>query len=163
MKSVLIFIIIAGLLVSVAVVSAASAQDTGGDMGWYVIHCNIYGVNVYLDDRFVGTISQGTLTVPALTTGTYKTLTVRKNGYTTYTQNLTIVPGKGMSVDIYATLNPIPDTTPTVVGGIWDGISCGATSMARQVTFDGIDEGTISHGICTSRSIRQERPSRDLP
>ena len=70
MKNLWIWIIVAGLLGPAAVAPAASAQSTGGDMGWYVIHCNIYDANVYLDDSFVGTISQGTLTVPALTTGT---------------------------------------------------------------------------------------------
>ena len=133
MKSLWIWIIVAGLLVPAAVASAASAQSTGGDMGWYVIHCNIYDANVYLDDSFVGTIPQGTLTVPALTTGRYKTLTVRKNGYTTYTQDLTFAPGKGMSIEIYATLNLIPDTTPTISAGTWDGISCGAISMVRSI------------------------------
>ena len=147
MKNLWIWIIITGLLGSVAVVSAVSPENTGGDQGWYVIHCNVYGANVYFDDSFVGAIQQGTLTVPALTTGTYKTLTVRKSGYTTYTQNLTILPGKGMSVDLYATLNPLPETTPTVFGGDmgWYIVRCNIDGAA--VSFDGIDEGTISHGM----------------
>ena len=150
MKSLWIWIIIAGAVGSAALISSAAGQGTGGDQGWYVVHCNVYGANVYFDNNFVGTIQQGTLTFPALTTGSYQTLTVRKNGYTTYTQNLTLAPGKGESVDLYATLNPLPDTTPTIIGGDmgWYIVRCNIDGAT--VTFDGIVEGTIDpgNGVC---------------
>jgi hypothetical protein len=116
-------------------------------MGWYVIHCNVYDASVYLDDRFVGTIPQGSLTVPALTTGSYKTLTVSKNGYTTYSQAITVLPGKGMSVDLYATLNAIPVGTQTLFGGDmgWYIVRCNIDGAT--VFFDGVDKGTISRGV----------------
>jgi hypothetical protein len=147
MKNLWYLIMVAMLLGSVTTVSAQTDQSTGGDMGWYVVHCNVYDSNVYFDDRFVGTILQGTLTVPALTTGSYKILTVKKNGYTTFNQTISVLPGKGMSVDLYATLNPAPDTTPTSVGGDmgWYIVRCNVDGAI--VYFDGVDKGTITSGM----------------
>jgi hypothetical protein len=147
MKGLWYLIMVVMMLGSVPAVSAQTDQGTGGDMGWYVIHCNVYDSNVYLDGRFVGTILQGTLTVPALTTGTYKTLTVKKNGYTTFNESISVPPGKGMSVDLYATLNPAPDATPTSVGGDmgWYIVRCNVDGAV--VYFDGVDKGTVTSGM----------------
>jgi hypothetical protein len=88
----------------------------GGDQGWYVVHANVDGAAVLFDNDFKGTITGGTLTVPVYTTGTpYKTLTISKTGYTTYAAPITQYPGKGESVDLYATLNPAPTPTPTPI------------------------------------------------
>ena len=149
MKSLWYLIIIVGLLGSAAVVSAETDQSTG-DMGWYVIHCNVYDASVYLDDRFVGTIPQGSLTVPALTTGSYKTLTVSKNGYTTYSQAITVLPGKGMSIDLYATLNPASGPTTTTLAPIGGDIGwyvIHSNVEGANVSFDNTPRGIISQGI----------------
>lgn len=150
MKSLWIWIIIAGAVGSAALISSAAGQGTGGDQGWYVVHCNVYGANVYFDNNFVGTIQQGTLTFPALTTGSYQTLTVRKNGYTTYTQNLTLAPGKGESVDLYATLNPVAGPTaaaPGSIGGDSGWFVVHSNVDGANVTFGNDSKGTISQGI----------------
>jgi hypothetical protein len=147
MKGLWYLIMVGILLGSVSAVSAQTDQGTGGDMGWYVIHCNVYDSNVYLDGRFVGTILQGTLTVPALTTGAYKTLTVKKNGYTTYNETISVLPGKGMSVDLYATLNPAPDATPTSVGGDMGWYIVRSNVDGATVYFDGVDKGTVTAGM----------------
>jgi hypothetical protein len=146
MKSLLFWIVIAGVLGSASAVSAATDLSVSGDQGWYVIHCNIYGADVYLDDHFVGTIPQGTLTVPALTNGNYTTLTVRKNGYTTSTQELTVMPGKGQSIDLYATLNLQPQATTSIGGDMgWYIVRCNINGAT--VFFDGTDKGTIGEGL----------------
>ena len=95
MKSLSCLIIIALFAACVPAVSAAT-DTVGGDQGWYVIHCNVYNSDAYLDDKFVGTILQGTLTVPALTTGTpYKQFTVKKYGYSTFIGTIPGSPGQG--------------------------------------------------------------------
>jgi hypothetical protein len=130
-------------------VTPAGAADAaiGGDQGWYVIHCNEYGAKIYLDDKYVGTTEQGSLTVPALTTGTpYKVIRVQKYGYTTFTDSITQVPEKGMMVDLYATINPLPSTTTTSIGGDmgWYVVHCNIDGAT--VFFDSANKGEISQG-----------------
>jgi hypothetical protein len=139
------------LCLFLAICSFPASADTGvigGDQGWYVIHCNVYGSDVYMDDKYVGTVQMGTLTIAASTTGTpYKTIRVQKYGYSTFTDSITQVPGKGDSVDLYATLNQLPDTTQTLVGGDmgWYVVHCNIDGA--QVLFDGSDKGDISSGV----------------
>ncbi len=86
----------------------------GGGQGWYTVNCNVNGATVTFDNQVVGTITQGTLTVPVYTTGTpYQTYTVSMNGYIPYTASLTSVPAPGQTVALYATLNPAPTAVPT--------------------------------------------------
>jgi hypothetical protein len=127
---------------------SADSGTIGGDQGWYVIHCNVYGANVYFDDKFVGTVQMGTLTIPASTTGTpYKTIRVQKYGYSTFVDSITQVPGQGESVDLYATLNQLPLTTQTSVGGDmgWYVVHCNIEGA--HVQFDGSDKGDITQGV----------------
>jgi hypothetical protein len=140
-------LVILALLLGVAFPAGAADESIGGDQGWYVIHCNVFGSKVYLDDKYVGTTEMGTLTVPALTTGTpYKVLRVEKYGYSTFTDSITSVPGKGMSVDLYATLNPLPETTTTSIGGDmgWYVVHCNIDGAT--VLFDTSNKGEISQG-----------------
>lgn len=137
------------VLSCIPVVAADTASD-GGNQGWYVIHCNVEMAKVYLDDKYVGETqgTGGTLTVPVYTTGTPpKTLRVQKYGYSTYVTSITEVPGQGGSINLYATLNQLPVTTQTAVGGDvgWYVVHCnidGATVM-----FDGSNKGEISRGV----------------
>ena len=88
----------------------------GGNQGWYKVNCNVDGATVSFDNKVVGTITRGTLTVPVYTTGTpYQTYTVSMNGYLPYTASLTNVPASGQTVDLYATLNLAPTVPPTAV------------------------------------------------
>ena len=128
-----------------------AAEDTtaGGDQGWYAIYCNVYGAKIYLDDKFVGTTPQaGALSVPVSITGTpYTTIRVQKIGYSTYTNTITQVPEKGGSVDVYTTINLLPDTTQTVVGGDvgWYVVHCNIDGAT--VLFDETNRGEISQGM----------------
>jgi hypothetical protein len=140
-------LVILALLLCIAFPAGAVDESIGGDQGWYVIHCNVFGAKVYLDDKYVGTTEMGTLTVPAVTTGTpYKVLRVEKYGYSTFTDSVTSVPGKGMSVDLYATLNPLPETTKTSIGGDmgWYVVHCNIDGAT--VLFDASNKGEISQG-----------------
>ena len=142
----LLFVILG--MAAVICLPLASAEVIGGDQGWYVIHCNVPGANVYLDDKFVGNVPQGSLTVPALTTGTpYKILRVQKYGYATFVDSITKVPAKGEMVDLYATLNQLPETNPTVVGADmgWYIIHCNVDGST--VLLDDVNKGEISQGV----------------
>ena len=86
----------------------------GGSQGWYQVNCNVNGAQVTFDNTVVGTITQGSLTVPVYVTGTpYKTYSVSMPGYVTFTSPVTTYPAAGETVQLYATLNPQPTTTPT--------------------------------------------------
>jgi hypothetical protein len=87
------------------------AGPIGGDIGWYVVHCNVNGATVFFDSTNEGQINQGTLTVQVYVTGTpFKTYSVQMNGYTPFTAAIDQYPAKGQTVDLYATLNPLPPT-----------------------------------------------------
>jgi PKD repeat protein len=77
----------------------------GGDKGYYLIHCNVNGANVFFDDIFKGVIEDGTLLVQVYTTATpFFTYTVEKQGYETFTAPISSYPGKDETVDLYADL-----------------------------------------------------------
>jgi len=89
------------------------AQPIGGDVGWYVVNCNVDGATVFFDTTNEGQIAQGILTVQVYVTGTpFKTYSVQKPGYTTFNAPITQFPAKGEKVNLYATRNPVPTSTP---------------------------------------------------
>ncbi|MDO8871709.1 MAG: PEGA domain-containing protein [Methanoregula sp.] len=126
----------------------ASADDIGGYQGWYVIHCNVYGANIYLDDKFVGTAPMGALTVPVPINGTpYKKIRVQKYGYSTFVDSITTVPVKGDMVDLYAILKELPPTTPAaIIGDVgWYIVHCNVDGAT--VLLDETEKGEISQGV----------------
>ena len=104
-------------------------------MGSYRIHCNVDGAMVYFDDDYKGEIAEGILDVPVYVTGTpYRTFTIEKEGYKTYTGTITSVPAKGQVIDIYAKLSALPLieygtlhllVTPTLSTIYYDGTETG--------------------------------------
>ncbi len=105
-------------------VQPTSGPLVGGDIGWYTVHANVDGATVMFDNEVKGVTSQGILSVQVYTTGTpYKTYTVTKDGYQPYTGSIDRYPGKGETVDLYVTLNPVPVPTqqaplsPALAGG----------------------------------------------
>jgi PKD repeat protein len=79
----------------------------GGDKGYYLVHSNVDGASVFLDDHYKGVIQNGTLLIQVYTTATpYYTYTIEKDGYQTFTAPITQHPAKGQTVDLYANLTP---------------------------------------------------------
>jgi hypothetical protein len=148
-KWISLFVILLALLAGSQVVSAAST--IGGDQGWYAVHCNVDGANVYFDGVLKGQIAQGILNVPVYTTGTpYKTYSVQLDGYTTFNAPITQYPSKGEQVDLYATLNPVATPTPEqpIGGNIgWYVVNCNVDGAT--VFFDTTNEGQIAQGTLT--------------
>ncbi len=152
--------IVFGLLILLPGIVAAS-QPIGGDQGWYVVHCNVDGAQVSFDNTAVGTITGGVLYVPAYTTGTpYQTFTVSKDGYTTASGQIQGVPGKGETLDLYATLNPVVPTTPAIIGGDigWYTVHCNVDGAT--VSFDNDVKGQIAQGTLTVQVYTTGTPYR---
>lgn len=117
-------------------VPAADVQTVGGDMGTYLVHCNVDGAGVTFDGTFKGFINQGVLAVPVYTTGTpYKTFSVTKEGYQTFTGPVLSVPQAGSTIDLYATLNAIAQQTPGNLNVLTDPVLC-------DVYINGVLSGT---------------------
>jgi hypothetical protein len=140
-----IFLIILVSFCIIPVTADSTAEENG--QGWYVIHCNVEWAKVYLDDKYVGQTAQGTLTVQVPTSSTYKTIRVQKNGYATFTNSLKEAPSAGESVDVYTTLNLLPETTETAVGGDvgWYVVHCNIEGAT--VYFDELNKGEITRGV----------------
>lgn len=147
------FRILMGVLVAgffLAVIPAGAEPLIGGDQAWYAVHCNVDGASVYFDGEYKGDIQGNVLNVPVYTTGTpYKTYSVRKEGYTTFSESIPGVPGKGETFDLYATLNPTQPTQPPLIGGDigWFAVHCNVDGAS--VSFDNTPQGTITNGILT--------------
>ena len=129
-------------------VVSAAGTESGGDYGWYVLHCNVNGAGVYFDGKYLGTIEQGSFSVAAPTTGTpFTTYRVERPGYATFLGSIPRVPEKGESVDLYATLNPLPPATPASVGGDKGWFIVHSNVDGATVLFDGVEKGQTSQGL----------------
>jgi hypothetical protein len=120
----------------------------GGDVGWYVVHCNIEGATVFFDEQNKGEITRGVVYVPVYSTGTpYREYTVKKDGYTTYSGSIPTVPGKGETYDLYATLNPTTTPSPgATIGGDIGYYKVNCNVDGATVLFDTDEKGTIDQG-----------------
>ena len=149
MQSVLRNFLILSLVACCLVVLPASAQPSvGGDNGWYAVYCNVDGADVYFGDDYKGTIIEGVFYVPVYTTGTpYQTFRVEKDGYTTYYGDVTSVPGKGETFDLYATLNPAQPPAP--IGGDIGWYAVHVNVDDATVQFDNDVKGVTSQGVLT--------------
>jgi hypothetical protein len=144
------WVVLTGVICLYLIFSGAAAQNTSSNQGWYVIHCNVYGAEVYFDGTYVGNVQSGTMSVPSSSSAgiPYSTYSVEMGGYQTYTGNLPPVPANGASVDLYVTLNPNPTFTPTTPVPVssygWYRIHCNVDGAT--VLFDGMVKGQIQQG-----------------
>ena len=86
----------------------------GGDIGYYLIHCNIDGAEVHFDEDSKGVITNGTLLVKIYLTATpYNRYSVSKEGYVTIDETLPSYPAKDQTKDIFVTLVDVSDNSWT--------------------------------------------------
>ncbi len=142
-RNLLVFSLIACFLL---VLPSSAQPPIGGDNGWYAVNCNVNGADVYFDDVYKGTIENGVFYVPVYTTGTpYKTFRVEKDGYATHYGDITSVPGKGETFDLYATLNPVAPPAP--IGGDVGWYAVHVNVDGATVQFDNEVKGVTSQGV----------------
>jgi hypothetical protein len=93
----------------VATAAAAEGATIGGDIGYYQVNANVAGAEVSFNDDDKGTTGEdGTLTVEVYVTGTpYTSYSVAKEGYETFTAEITQYPAKGETVQLQAELSPL--------------------------------------------------------
>lgn len=105
-------LIIGAILLVLCAGIPPAVSALGGDEGWYRVHCNVDGANVYFDGQYQGTTYGGSLDVPVYTTGApYSSYRVEKSGYNSYSGSLPSgPPAAGQTVDVYATLQPVETT-----------------------------------------------------
>lgn len=153
MQSVLRNLLILSLVTCCLVVLPASAQPSiGGDNGWYAVHSNVDGADVYFDNEYKGTIDAGVLYVAVYTTGTpYQSFRVEKDGYTTYYGDVASIPGKAETFYLYATLNPVQPTQAPVIGGDIGWYTVHANVDGATVQFNNEVKGTINQGVLTAQ------------
>jgi hypothetical protein len=136
------------LILVAGTVSAQPDGPIGGDMGTYRIHCNVDGAKVYFDGDYKGDIAEGILDVPVYVTGTpYRTFTIEKEGYKTYTGTIASVPGKGQVIDIYVKLSALPLVE-------YGTLHLLVTPILSTIYYDGTDAGTVPpNGIFIIRDV----------
>jgi hypothetical protein len=140
-----IFLTLIVVLLTFACFSVVSAAEPiGGNQGWIAVHCNVDGAQVYIDGTPEGVISGGVLTVPVYSTGTpLKSFMISKSGYTTYTGTIPVMPGKGETIDVYATLG----------NQGWYVVNCnvnGATVSFNNQVVGVITQGTLTVPVYTT-------------
>lgn len=86
----------------------------GSGKGWFKVHSNVDGASVAFDGITKGTINSGVFTLEVSTTGTpYTSYSVSKSGYVSYDGSIFSMPVADQTIDLYATLNPVPTATTT--------------------------------------------------
>ncbi|WP_241481307.1 PEGA domain-containing protein [Methanoculleus sediminis] len=140
------------LLVLCAGIPAVSAQ-IGGDEGWYRVHCNVDGADVYFDGQYKGTTYGGALDVPVYTTGSpYSTFRVEKSGYQPYTGSLPSDPAAGETVNVYATLQPVE-----TAGSIHVTSSPSGAAVYLNGQYKGVAPLTIQNLVPGTYSLEGDR------
>jgi hypothetical protein len=138
-------------LVALALLFASASAQTGvigGDMGIYRIHCNVDGAGVYFDGEYKGVIADHILDVPVMSTGTpYRSYTIEKEGYKSYTGPINAVPVKGQVINLYATLSALPVTE-------YGTLHLLVTPPLASVRYDGMEAGIVPpSGILILREV----------
>lgn len=122
-----------------------AASATGGDVGWYEIHCNVDGADVYFDGDYKGQIHSGVLSVGVYTTATpYSTVSVQKDGYYSATSNLPAAPSAGESTNVYITLNPEPTSTQSEYGSVYVSTNPSGARIHLNDQYQGVSPITLS-------------------
>ncbi|MDE4907811.1 PEGA domain-containing protein [Methanogenium marinum] len=130
----------------------------GSDKGWIRVNCNVDGAAVTFDTSSTGgIIAQGFSDTEVGTTSTpFKTFTVQKSGYRTFTGPVTSWPANDQTVNLYATLNRNP--TPSygsirVISSPAGAIATidGSTWQYTPTTFSTLRAGT-SHEVSITMS-----------
>ena len=138
-------------------ITTGSGPCLGCDKGWIRVNCNVDGATVSFDDLSSGcTVTGGSCDTEVTTTiMPFKAFTVQKPGYHIFTGTVNSWPAKGETVNLYATLNPVPSNgniqvishpsgaIVTLDGGSWQytpatftSVSAG-TSHIVQITMSG--------------------------
>ena len=142
-----VLVILSFILISGSA-AAQTENTTGGDMGTYRIHANVDGAQVYFDSDYKGEIKDGILDVPVYVTGTpYRTYTVQKEGYKTYTGAINSVPAKGQVIDIYVVISALPIIEYGTLHVL-------VTPTFSTVYLDGVEAGLVPpNGILIIRNV----------
>lgn len=149
MNRILPSIVILGLLLVLCPVSGEESGIIGGETGTYRVHCNVDGARVYFDGELAGEIQNNILDVPVYLTGTpYRSYSIEKEGYRTYSGPINSVPAKGQVEHIYVTLSALP---PVQYGRI----HVLATPAMSEVTLDNTPAGQVDDsGILVIYDVR---------
>lgn len=138
-----------GQTTDITIDATLTPVPTGSSKGWFTVHSNVDGASVAFDGATKGTITSGVFTLEVSTIATpYSSYTVSKNGYVTYYGSIASMPTSDQTIDLYATLNPVPTSTTvsTPIGGDagWYAVSCNVNGAT--VYFDSEYKGTIASG-----------------
>ncbi|MBI4875961.1 MAG: caspase family protein [Acidobacteria bacterium] len=88
------------MILGVGAACASGGAPAAVSLGSIVVEVNLDGVEVYVDDKLVGTVDQGKpLAVPGLATGPHTVRGVRK-GYEPDTKEVMVVPGQQRPVTL---------------------------------------------------------------
>jgi len=148
------YIILCAAVAMMTTVSADSATELSTDTGIYRFHCNVDGAEVFIDGQLIGSIQDYTLDVPVNITGPfYRTYTLQKEGYKTYSGVINSVPKKGQVIHIYVVMNaqaPVQYgtvhllVTPSDSEVIWDGSSAGKIPSSGVLVLYNVMPGSHS-------------------
>jgi hypothetical protein len=125
-------------------------NPVGNGIGYFRVHTNVESATVSFSGQVMGTTTNGFFTLPVATTADlFRSFAVSKPGYLTYDAPLSRNPETGETIDLYATLNPIPSPTPapTLIGGSAGWFAIHSNVEGASVSFDNQDKGRIENGV----------------
>ena len=140
-------------------------KPAGSGKGWLMISTNVAGTSVAFNGISQGTIPGTEKSFEVSTTGTpYTYFTVSKAGYVPYEGSIARMPADGETIPLYATLNPVPTTTPvtsgTPVGGDVGWYAIQGNVNGASVYFDSVYKGSINGGVLNVQIYSTGTPYR---
>lgn len=140
-----------------ALILIPGVSALGGEEGWITVYCNVDGASVYFDGTYKGTISGGSFTASVYTTATpFRTATVEKSGYTTYSSPITM-PSAGQTTTIYATINPIVTPTPDQYGSLFISSQPSGAEIYLNGEYRGLSPLTVYNLWPGTYTVRAEK------
>lgn len=145
------------LIGCLSLVLIPGASALGGEEGWITVYCNVDGASVYFDGTYKGTINGGSFTAAVYTTATpFRTATVEKSGYTTYSSPITM-PSAGETTTIYATINPLVTPTPDQYGSLFISSQPSGAEIYVNGDYRGLSPLTVNNLWPGSYTVRAEK------
>jgi hypothetical protein len=125
-------------------------RPVGNGIGYFRVHTNVDGATVSFSGQIMGTTTNQFFTLPVATTADlFTSFAVSKPGYQTFEAPLSRNPDNGETIDLYASLTPLPSPTPspTLIGGSTGWFSIHSNVEGASVAFDNQVKGQITNGV----------------
>lgn len=92
-------------------------EDRPQKVGYLVVNSPVEGAEVYLDNGYIGTITDGSVMKDEVRLGRHY-VQVLKDGYHEFSTFVEVIPKNMETANVYASLQPVVDKTPATISSV---------------------------------------------